>query len=866
MILAMAGLRQLTRHPWQALLALVGVALGVGVVTAVDLANESAQRAFRFAAQTIGGKATHFISGTPQGLPDQLYVDLRLRRGIRRSAPVVEGQLQVPGAGTLRIVGIDPFAETPFRSFGLRFPRAADIASFLTRPATGLLLYETAVRLKVRQGDSFTVESGGERHRLLVTGFLEPENEVAKQGLQSVVVTDIATAQELLGMVGRLSRIDLIMPEGREGEQKMEQIRSLLPPGAEIIPAASRLGNLQQMTRAFRLNLTALSLLALVVGMFLIYNTMTFSVVRRRRFIGLLRAVGVTRREIFTMLCGEALVIGILGTMSGILLGTLLGTELTRLVTRTINDLYFSLEVVSVTPLPGTFLKASFLGVGATMLAAFPPALEATTTPPRTVVSRITLETRMMRLVPFSGLAGLLFMGAGSCFLLVERSGVIGGFTGLFFIIVGYALLVPAATVTLSRLFRPFISSMMGVVGKMAARGVVASISRTGVATAALVVAVSATLGIGAMVDSFRSTVVGWLDSWLRADVYVTTAGTGTGRNKPPLDPESVELLGRVSGASAVSLTRRISIEGSQGPTEVLAMEVPKETYASYHFREGGGWNTWGAFSRGEVVMVSEPYAYRHRLRVGESISLRTAEGVRRFPVAGVFYDYGSDAGVVLISRAAYIRFWKDPSVDGMGFYAEEGVAAGELAKRLRQPNRLSTLLEGVAAGELAKRLRESPGSRRVMVVENRELRKATLNIFDRTFAITGVLRLLTVTVAFVGILSALMAIQLERSRELAVLRAVGMTPRQAWGMIFGETGLIGIIAGLLSIPLGMLQALALVYVINRRSFGWTMQFSFGYHLVAEALILSMAAALLAGIYPARTLAGTSPALALKEE
>jgi putative ABC transport system permease protein len=273
-------------------------------------------------------------------------------------------------------------------------------------------------------------------------------------------------------------------------------------------------------------------------------------------------------------------------------------------------------------------------------------------------------------------------------------------------------------------------------------------------------------------------------------------------------------------------------------------MEMPRSTFVGYRFKEGTPEEAWASFASGESVVVSEPYAFRHRLHRGDRVTLRTSRGKREFPISGVFYDYGSDAGIISICRPAYLRYWDDPSVDGMGFYAAPGVTSAELAAQIREIGGESTF----------------------SVVSNRELRHASMAVFDRTFAITGVLRLLTMVVAFVGILSALMAMQVERARELGVLRAIGLTPRQVWGLICSETALIGTVAGLLSLPLGILQAFVLIHVVNRRSFGWTMELAIDPALLLQAVALSLAAALLAGVYPALAIARTPPALALKEE
>ncbi|MBJ6723966.1 ABC transporter permease [Geomesophilobacter sediminis] len=844
MILWRAAARHLLRHPWQTVLAVLGVALGVAVVTAVDLANETARRAFTSAAQAVAGKATHQVVAGPAGIPEELYRSLRLS-GIRECAPMLTAPVQTaaPPYRTLQLVGIDPFAEAPVRSYTGHFSGPL-LETLVAQQGSCLLLQSTAAALRLRPGQPFTVESGGRRVLLTLAGYLDPPDAVTRLGLDSVLVVDIATAQEVLSQEGRLTRIDLVLPEGEAGARELAALEKLLPRGTSVVSAGARAGALDRMTRAFRLNLTALSLLALVVGMFLIYNTMTFSVITRRSTIGMLRALGVTRREVCAGVLGEAFLLGSAGTVAGLLLGSLLARELTRLVTRTINDLYFTLQVTGVHLYPETVLKGVLLGVGATLAAALPPALEATGAPPRAAMARSDIEETRRRLVPWAALAGALLMAAGGGLFFVSSAGITGGFAALFAVIIGYALTVPGAVLVLSRLFRPLLGLWLGVIGKMAARGVVVSLSRTGVAAAALVVAVSATIGVGIMVGSFRDTVQQWLGSWLRADVYLRVADRGNARLRPVLDPGLVRRVAAAPGAAGYTLSRRVSVEGAEGATEIFSLQMPKSTFIGYRFKEGDPEAAWGPFSRGEAVVVSEPYAYRHHLTVGRRLTLATAHGPRSFGVAGVFYDYGTDAGIVMMSRGAYLANWDDPGVDGMSFYARPGVSPGELVAQLRR---------------LA-------GSAEVFVISNAELRRATVQVFDRTFAITGVLRLLTLVVACIGILAALMALQVERARELAVMRALGLTPAQVWGTVIGETALIGILSGILSVPLGIIQALVLIYVVNLRSFGWTMELSIDPLLVLQSVALALVAAVLGGIYPSLRIARSLPALALKEE
>jgi putative ABC transport system permease protein len=845
-ILWRIALRNVLRHPWLTVLTVTGVALGVAVVSAVDIANDAAQRSFRLAAELVAGRATHQVVGGPTGLPEELYRTLRVTKRFHASAPVVTGQISPtasPGS-SFQLIGIDPFAEPPIRSFSSNFADQSVVAELLGKPGTVMMLRQSAQELGLQRGSRFQAQVGGKPHQLTLVGLLDAPDEVTRLGLASVIVADISTAQELTGRIGRLTRIDLVIPEGRVGAKVMADIVSALPPGAEIIPAGARAGAMERMTRAFRLNLTALSLLALVVGMFLIYNTMTFSVVRRRRLIGVLRALGVSRREIFAMILGEALLIGVAGTVIGLVCGTALGAELTRLVTRTINDLYFVMEVRRVPLLPLTLAKGALLGTVATIAAAFPAALEATGAPPRAVMSRSSIEARQRKIVPLAAALGALGLLIGGAFLLWDGGGIVGGFAGLFAMILGYTLIVPAAVVLSAKSLRAVTGRLFGVIGKMATRGVVVSLSRTGVATAALVVAVAAGIGVGIMVGGFRLTVQNWLESWLQADLYVAGADSQSGRYRSPLDPALVERLSRVRGADGVTIARRVPIQGTEGSTELFSVDLPRAAFLKYPFKEGDPAAIYESFRRGDSVLVSEPYSYRHHVRSGDRVTLRTDRGTKSFAISGIIYDYGSDAGIIIMSRSAYLRHFDDTGVDGISFYAKAGVTSAELARQVK----------------------ERAGGQRLTVVSNRELRKATVEVFDRTFAITGVLRLLTLGVAFVGILSALMAMQVERARELAVLRALGLTPAQVWGVICGETALIGLIAGVLSVPLGVIEALVLIYVVNLRSFGWTMQLAIEPLYLLQAVGLSLAAALLAGIYPSILIARSSPAVALKEE
>jgi putative ABC transport system permease protein len=702
----------------------------------------------------------------------------------------------------------------------------------------------TAEEIGVAPGDTLTVEIQGTDHPVLLAGVIEPEDERTRRAVANLLVVDVSTAQSLFDMPGQLSRVDLILPSNAS-EAQLARLRSTLPDGARLQRSGSRTETVEQMTRAFELNLTALSLLALVVGAFLIYNTMTFSIVQRRGLIGRLRALGVTKRQIFGLVLGEAAILGIVGTGIGLLLGIVLATGLVQLLAQTINDLYFVVQVSELTITPWILLKGTFLGVGTTMLAAIPPAREATNAPVSTVLRRSTQETNIQELAPQLAGGGLGVGALGVVLLVVTEQSIIASYAALLCLLVGAALLAPLAVMALAKGFRPLLGRLFGVVGRMAARGVVTSLSRTGVAIAALMVAVAATVGVGLMIDSFRGTVEDWLTQSLQADVYVQPPSLVFRRSEATLDSAVVDRLRRVDGVAGAHSVRRVTVEANVGNTELVAIEPGPQTEDIYRFKTQNDGEVWSRFRNEAAVFISEPYAYRHDLGVGDTVRIQTDRGTHPFPIEAVYYDYGSDRGVVMMGRTTYERFYDDRGISGLAFYADGSTTVDDLIADMRA---------------------SVSGMQEVIIRSNKALRETSLTVFDRTFTITTVLRILAIVVAFIGVLSALMALALERQREMGVLRATGMTPPQLGGYVTLQTGLMGVIAGLLSLPLGYALAYVLVFVINKRSFGWTLQLSVSPEILLQSFLLAVAAAVLAGLYPAWKMARSSPALALREE
>ncbi|HVO42285.1 MAG TPA: ABC transporter permease, partial [Aggregatilineales bacterium] len=522
--------------------------------------------------------------------------------------------------------------------------------------------------------------------------------------------------------------------------------------------------------------------------------------------------------------------------------------------------LYFTVTVRSVSISPETLLKGAAIGVGSALVAALGPAYEATTTPPAGTLRRSDIENKVRGAIPLATGLGVVLVLASAAALAFQQqasrlpvgvsrlpAGV--SFAGLFGIVVGFSLFTPLVALALMATLRPALGRLLGVLGRMAPRSILRSLSRTSVAVAALMVAVSVIVGVSAMVGSFRNNVQDWLTSTIRADILISPPSIAANRQEIPVDPAIVGEIARHPEVAQIITGRDVTVSrpGDILPVYLSAANADVSLgHRRYVWAIGDGAKVWDAMGRG-AILISEAFARKHGVPIGagQNLALHTDHGDRTFPIVGVIYDYSTDQGSVLMRDTVYQANWDDNAISTLGLYVKPGTDIPKLIAALRA---------------------EFAGRQDLKIQSNADLLRSVLHVFDQTFAITTALNLLATVVAFIGILSALMALQLERTREIGTMRANGMTRRQLFGMTLLETGLMGAIAGVMSVPVGTVLAWILVYIINVRSFGWTLQLELRPEFYAQALIVALAAALLAGIYPALRMGQIQPALALRSE
>jgi putative ABC transport system permease protein len=844
-LLRRSAWRYALQHRWQTVLNILGILIGVMMVVAVDLANNSARQAFDASIDILNGNITHQIVGGSDGVPEVVFTRLKTELGIRRAAPSLSGQVRV-NSSELTLVGMDVISEGSMQRQRPGLPDGAlsvtgDFLAALGNQNAVIIEQTLAARLGLQAGDDFSLFTFSGSHVVEVAAvFAVSETELSG----NILLADIATAQKLLGRPGRLDSIDLAFNEANDAalnDDMLRQLRNWLPANLLLVESQARNDNLRQMSEAFHINLLAMSLLSLLVAALLIYNTVTLSVIQRRKTLGIFRAQGVTQQQVFTLVLLENGVIGFIASVLGVTAGYFLGRFLVTMVTGTVDTLYFNLAITDFILDPLVLVKGLLLGILLSLFSSALPAWYAARSKPVTLQHHAAQGSDWKRLIPRLAIGGLTLMGLGGWMLLPEYGSLVTGFIALTLVVAGFCLLVPLCVYFLLTAGLKAGSSWLKLSGVMALRNARSAINRTSLAVAALCVAVSVTVGVGVMVGSFRGTVILWLEQSLPGDIQLIV-------QSDPAIGEGLSLamrreLADMDGVNSVHHSVLEEIESEFGLIRLGMNGIPaQEKFLIKDMADNGFVN----FDTGQGIFISEPLAYLQALELGDSIELLTSSGMTAFPILGIFYDYTSGYGMVHMPETLYSRHWQFGQVTRATLDLADG--SDEAAVMADIEAMLATRGESFT------------------LVSNRQLRQLTLQIFDRTFAITNVLRLLAILVAFVGVVSTLMALQLEKGREFAILRATGMTPAQTSGLILKQTTALGIIAGVLALPLGLLMSDILIDVINRRSFGWTMQHFLPERVLLEGVLLAVVAAVLAGLYPAWRAGRIRTAHALREE
>lgn len=833
------GLLQYLRHSRTLLgLTVLGVALGVASVVAIQTLNQGSLLAFDGSVRAISGQADLSVTGTLPTIPESLLPTVLGDPDVTAAWPLIRANVAVTGRPHLNldIVGFDVFA--PVR-YPLQDAAAAQADPFarlheaLVKPGWVAITPELSAQEGWQVGDVIHVSSGSRALELTV-GALVDFRRFEPLAPRRLAVMDIAQAQEMLGRPGRIQQVDIVLRKGADAPAAAARLQAALGPGARVQTPEQRRQDASALLAAFRLNLTALSLISVFVGVFLVLTAVQASLVRRRREFGLLRSLGATRAQVMGLVLGEAAALGVLGVAVGIPLGWLAARHNLQTVSATLTSIYVTEGIDKLTLPPLVIALGAAVGLLGALGGALLPAWDLARRDPLRLLSPLSVHEAAVRAAGRLALAAAaLAVGGSLWFFTVGRGLRLGGFLYGLVMMLALPLLVPLLVRSVCGLARPG-----GFGFALSLRNLLARLQATGFAVAALAITVSMMFGITILVGSFRQTLVTWLDVTIRADIYISSESWQRTGNDAFLDPALLETLRAWPGVVSLEEQRRLRVLAVDGRpvwlnglrlTDRPLPGVPQADMAGRLPLMEGEPHAAVAALRSGSVLIGEPLARKAHLGVGDTLRLAGPAGEVALPIAGVSYDYTSEGGTAFVAMDVLnARFDAAP------------------------PNNAALFLApGTDVEATVDALKNTLAGKPLVIRSNRTLRSEVLAVFDQTFAVTRTLQAMALLIAALGVSVTLLIQAHERAGELALLRALGATRRQVFGLFLGEGTAMGALGLLLGLGGGVGLAALLILVINRTWFGWTIRPAWpGATLGLQALVV-LAVAAAAAVYPA---------------
>src|SRR5713226_1019928 len=840
--------RHLLRHRLRSLLTFSGIALGVSVIVAIAVVNHTLLTSFQRTIELVAGKAVLQVANGESGIRDSLFPVIRDTAGVREAAGAVEGFLPVAEVRgeRLYIYGVDLLADSSIREhefvgapFG--FDQALD---FIAQPDSIAVTESLARRLRLSVGAKISLATSQGARSYTVRVLLK-ERGAAKVFGGSFALMDLPVAQIALGKEGKLDIVDLTVEEGQRIETVKERLLARLQGAAQVARPKERGEQIELLLTSFRVGLFFVSLVALFVGFFLIYNTVSVSVVQRKREIGTLRCLGTVRRDILLLFVLEALLLALPASLIGILAGFLLAQAALFSVGETVSNLFLQIDMTGMQLTLGEFWIALASGLGVSLLAALYPAWQATQV---TALegARQTVWTPRSEEIRRASMMGLLLLLASPLVLFLSRAGFGGvekftlGVVAMLIFLLGLSLLAPLFVVSwikfLWRLLSRFPFSS-GVEGRIASDSLRRSPARSGIAVATLMISLAAIFTIAAFVNSVRESLLSWVDQMVTADLIVSSGARTAGPMNVPLREDFAGGMKLLPGVKIVDLYRLIRSTYQGKPILIESFS----TRASAAVRKlpmarGEGKKALQEMGAGEGVIVSESFQSKFGKGRGDAIQLPTPSGLTSFRILGVYVDYSSDSGSVLIDRALYKKIWQDELVDAFDLWLAPGADEAAVIRKIKENYGLKYQL---------------------FISTHKELREAVVDIMEQSFRVNYAVEIIAVVVAIFSVVNTLLASVLDRTREIGVLRAIGATQSQVRKVVMVEAGWIGLMGGILGLFSGTIMSYHHVVYNTKALTGWTFQYYYPFDVAFFCLILTVGLCLAAGYVPAKQASST---------
>jgi putative ABC transport system permease protein len=841
--------RHLQRHRLRTLLTFLGITLGVGVIVAIAVVNRSLTNSFQTTIERIAGKAVLQVSNGESGVAESAFPLIRDTPGVQDAAAAVEGFLPVREAARERlyIYGVDFLTDVAIRDhhFVSSKSESDEALDFISRPDSIALTESFSRRLNFPLGSKITLTTSRGKQDYTVRALLREEG-MAKAFGGNLALMDLPVAQQALGKEGKLDIVDLTVEEGEKIEAVRDRLLQQLQGSAEVERPKKRGEQIELLLSSFRVGLFFVSLIALFVGFFLIYNTVSVSVTQRKREIGSLRCLGMRRGELLRWIITEALILAFIGSLWGSIFGWLLAQLALLAVGETVGNLF---SLVDLAPAIFTWRELGLAlasGVAVALLAAFHPALEAIRISPLESARQTAWNPSFEGQNSSASRLGLLCLGISILLIFLPLPGYEPvqqfsvGIVGMLFLLVGLAFLCPLIVSTGVKWFWSWALRLPGsswVEARLASDSLRRNPLRSGITVATLVISLAAIFTIAAFVNSVRGSLLAWVDQMVTADLIVSSGARTAGPRNVPLKEHTLAGLKAVPGVKIVDLYRLIRSNYEGKPIVIESFSArDSASVRTLPMASGDGSRALEDMAGGKGVILSESFQSKFGKGANGSIELATPSGRIAFKVLGVYVDYSSDIGSVLIDRALYKKYWQDDLVDAFDLWLEAGADQQAVIQEIKQ-----------RYGEAYQ----------LFISTHGELRNTVVNIMEQSFVVNYAVEIVAVVVAIFSVINTLLASILDRTREIGVLRAIGATQAQVRRSVVLEAGWMGVLGGMLGLLAGTIMSYHHVVYNTKVLTGWTFQFYYPYGVAVVSVIASAVLCLLAGYGPSKRAAAT---------
>lgn len=840
-------------------MAVCGICLGVAAMVSIDIVNRSVLKSFEDSINQVTGRAALQVTGADSGFPEQMLDKVQGVPGVEYALPVIETNANLAGGKerSFMILGVDLLQDHQIRSYSLT-DESADIPDpllFLAKKDSILLTREMAVREGIKIDQEIQVQTVQGIKKFVVRGLLDPEGP-AKAAGGDIAIMDIYAAQMVFGKEGRIDRIDVSFLPGETLNTMKDRIQRALPEGYYVDTPAGRTRQVELLLTRFRKIIGLIGFMAIFVGMYLIYNAVSISVVQRRKEIGILRALGAKRVQIITLFIGEALAVSALASFLGIGLGIVFAKLTVGVVAQNVTDMYLKTSVRELTFSWDFLIKDVGIGIMASLAAAAFPAFAGARITPVSAIRAVPysedgfLLSRKTRIASafFILLSVLIFTayktaGPSSVF----RSSA-ATFSSMIFLVLGVSLSTPAFLRLFMAGFHRFFSPYMGAEVRLAGLNLQKNISRNAVAVSAVFYSIAMFVSSSSMIYSLNRSFLDYIEAVDRCDILVSSGHPLAMGGVPsiPMPEELWKDIEKVPGVLSADPFRKTFLNYDGRRLFLGAIDIVRSMeYNQYMLAAGSLKDIRRLLPHQDNVMVNEGFAARYRIKPGDSLVLPTPNGPVSFRVAAIVVSYVSDSGSIWMDIFTYQRHWRDYLADNFSV-------------RVKPNASIPTVREAI--------LDRFGKERKIFALPSREFKGVVRDMLGRSFTLINAVNILTLIIAGLGIIITLLASVLERTREIGILRSIGMKRNQVSGVVLIESALLGAAGGLLGSVVGILTGWITLEGFFRLDLGASVQYHIHYPSIGWSLLLSIGFSALAGLYPARRAAKTNIVEALAYE